>query len=80
MKNLANDINPGEIWRHYKGKNYRIIALSLHSEDLSPYVVYEALYENPISKIWHRPLALFLGSLQVNGNVVSRFIKLDSDL
>lgn len=28
MQPLINQINPGETWRHYKNKDYRIIAIS----------------------------------------------------
>lgn len=75
MSNCMDGVVPGEIWRHYKGNDYRIIAVSCHTEDLSWYVVYEALYENSVSKIWHRPLNMFLESLEVNGEIVKRFNK-----
>ncbi len=75
MKDINRPISPGEIWRHYKGKNYRIIALSCHSEDLKWYVVYEALYDNSVSKIWHRPLDMFLGTREVDGQVIQRFVR-----
>lgn len=77
MQNFINQIIPGEIWRHYKGKDYRIIALSRHSEDLEWYVVYEALYDNSVSKIWHRPLNIFLSSLEIDGSSTPRFKKID---
>ena len=73
---MIEKINSEEIWRHYKGQDYRIIAVSCHSEDLSWYVVYEALYNNSVSKIWHRPLELFLGSVELNGALVPRFSKI----
>lgn len=75
MSNSRDGVVSGEIWRHYKGNDYRIIAVSCHTEDLSWYVVYEALYENSVSKIWHRPLNIFLESLEVNGEIVKRFNK-----
>lgn len=73
MQELINQIKPGDLWRHYKNKDYKIIALSRHSEDLSWYVVYEALYDNPVSKIWHRPLEMFLETIEIDGKSVSRF-------
>src|SRR5260221_10346364 len=57
---MQTQVQPGQIWRHYKNKDYRIITISCYSEDLKWYVVYEALYDNPVSKIWHRPLDMFL--------------------
>ena len=69
----------GQIWRHYKGKDYRIIAVSRHTEDLAWYVVYEALYDNPVSKIWHRPLEMFLSPIEADGAVTQRFRKIEAD-
>jgi hypothetical protein len=75
MQTHINKIKPNDIWQHYKGKQYRILALSCHTEDLIWYVVYETLYDNPISTIWHRPLAMFLETLEVDGAIVPRFIR-----
>ena len=77
MQNLIDQIKPGDIWRHYKGNDYRIIAISRHTEDLSWYVVYETLYDNPVSIMWHRPLEMFLGTLEVNGIIVPRFTRIE---
>lgn len=73
MQSRIDQIKPGDMWRHYKNKDYRIIAVSCHSEDLSWYVVYEALYDNPVSKIWHRPLEMFLGTVEIDGVAIPRF-------
>ena len=77
MQALIDQIKPGDMWRHYKNKDYRIIAVSCHSEDLSWYVVYEALYDNPVSKIWHRPLEMFLGTVDIDGVIIPRFKRID---
>ena len=73
MQALIDQIKPGDMWRHYKNKDYRILSVSCHSEDLSWYVVYEALYDNPVSKIWHRPLEMFLGTVDIDGVIIPRF-------
>ena len=73
MQKLIDQIKPGQIWRHYKNKDYRIIAVSCNTEDLTWYVVYEALYDNEVSKIWHRPLDMFLENIEIDGKVVPRF-------
>jgi hypothetical protein len=77
IKNLAAKIQPGDLYEHYKGNKYKVINVSCHSEDLSWHVVYESLYENPVSKIWHRPLEMFLGSLEIDGSIVQRFKKIE---
>ena len=73
MNASIDQIKPNQIWRHYKGNDYRVIALSCHSEDLTWYVVYETLYENSVSKVWHRPLEIFLGTVELDGLIVPRF-------
>ncbi|MDX9893772.1 MAG: DUF1653 domain-containing protein [Patescibacteria group bacterium] len=60
-------------YRHYKGKEYRVIGVAKHSETLEELVVYEALYENEKSKLWVRPKAMFLESIELASRVVSRF-------
>lgn len=73
MQVNLNQIKPGQTWRHYKNKDYRIIALSCNTESLTWYVVYEALYENSVSQIWHRPLDMFLETIEVDGKNIQRF-------
>jgi len=77
MQTLIDRIKPNDIWQHYKGKQYRITAISCHSEDLTWYVIYETLYDNPVSKIWHRPLDMFLGTVEIDGAIVPRFTCVD---
>lgn len=63
------------VYEHYKGngKKYRVLGVAKHSETLEDMVVYEALYENEVSKLWVRPLSMFLGEVEVNGKRVPRF-------
>jgi hypothetical protein len=43
-------------YKHYKNNNlYKVIALAKDSETLQDIVVYEALYPNPLSRVWVRP-------------------------
>jgi hypothetical protein len=54
-------IKAGDFYQHSKsGKQYKIIAVGKHSETLEDLVVYEAQYDNPMSKIWVRPLNMFI--------------------
>lgn len=73
MNTPHNHIKPDQIWRHYKNKDYRIIVLSRNTEDLTWYVVYEALYENSVSQIWHRPIEMFLETVEIDGMNMPRF-------
>ena len=74
MQTLIDQIKPGDTWRHYKNKDYRILTVSCDTETLTWYVVYEALYDNPVSKIWHRPIDMFLEEVDINGVNRPRFI------
>lgn len=65
-------IQPG-IYRHYKGKLYKVHGTCLHSETEEELVYYETLYENELSKFWVRPIKMFTESIEVNGKVIKRF-------
>jgi len=69
-----NDIKPG-IYKHFKTENmYKVLGIAKHSETLEDFVVYEALYENEKSKLWVRPVEMFLEEVEVNGIKSSRFV------
>lgn len=61
------------IYKHYKGKEYRVIGVAKHSETLEDLVVYEALYDNDLAKLWVRPKNMFLEVVEINGTKISRF-------
>ena len=44
-------------YRHFKGKEYRLIGIAKHSETLEPMVVYQALYDD--GGLWVRPVAMW---------------------
>ncbi len=69
---MATQLKTGK-YRHYKGKEYEVIGVALHSETLEEMVVYRALYENELSQLWSRPIRLFLGTVEVDGRPVKRF-------
>jgi hypothetical protein len=61
-------------YQHFKTKNfYQVIGIAKHSETLEDLVVYECLYENPLSKIWVRPMKMFLENVEIDGKSVPRF-------
>ena len=71
-------IKPG-IYKHFKGGEYRVVGVGKHSESLEDLVIYEALYDNPVSKFWLRPLADFAGKKEINGKKVKRFTLIKAD-
>lgn len=66
----------GCVYQHYSGKQYRVIAVGRHSEDLSLHVMYESLYDcGDLGQMWMRPLAMFLEEVEMNGSRIRRFSK-----
>lgn len=68
-------IEVGSIYRHYKGKKYRVLSLALHSESLETLVIYECLYKNPKGQIWARPISMWNETVTVDGLTQARFVK-----
>lgn len=58
-------------YRHYKGGEYELIGVALHSETLEPLVVYRPLYGT--TGLWVRPHAMFFEKVDVNGRPQPRF-------
>lgn len=62
-------------YRHYKGNEYRVLGLGLHSENTEPMVIYCALYGT--AETWVRPASMWNETVMVNGSPVRRFQKID---
>ncbi len=61
------------VYQHYKGNKYLVMGIAKHSETLEKMVVYVTLYENEESKLWVRPLAMFLEEVEYEGVKQPRF-------
>ncbi len=68
------DIRPGH-YRHYKGKDYEVIGIAQHSETEEKLVVYRCLYGD--YSLWVRPLNMFRETVNVAGEQVPRFDRID---
>ncbi len=67
------ELAPGR-YRHYKGKEYEVIAVARHSETLEPVVIYRPLYGD--HGLWVRPYAMFCETVTLEGRQVLRFAPL----
>ena len=70
MSPLPAEPRPGR-YRHYKGRDYRVLGLARHSETLEPLVVYQALYGD--HGLWVRPAAMFTETITHAGVRLPRF-------
>ena len=62
------------LYRHSKsGKLYRVLGIAKHSENLEPFVVYEAQYNNSEGKLWIRPYEMFTEEVEIDDKKVKRF-------
>lgn len=65
------EVKPG-LYEHFKGKRYRVLGIARHSETEEDYVVYEPQYES-VSKLWIRPVSMFLETVERDGKTMPRF-------
>ena len=60
------------IYRHFKGKEYRVLYTARHSETLEDMVVYQALYG--AGGIWVRPASMWSERVDRDGYSGPRFV------
>ena len=65
------DLKPGR-YRHFKGREYRLLAVATHSESQEPMVVYQALYGD--QGLWVRPAAMWNEQIDREGYQGPRFV------
>lgn len=70
---MKNELPLGR-YRHYKGFFMEVIGVARHSETLEEVVVYKHL---DTGEWWVRPLAMFLEMVEVGGELVPRFKKVE---
>ena len=63
-------IRPGR-YRHFKGKEYRVLFVARHSETEEEMVVYQALYGD--YGYWVRPASMWTETVERDGHRVARF-------
>ncbi|MCK0106700.1 DUF1653 domain-containing protein [Marinobacter sp. S0848L] len=75
MSRSPQTVSPGR-YRHYKGRDYEVIGVARHSETEESLVVYRCLYGD--HSLWVRPLSMFRETVQVAGEDVPRFARVDA--
>ena len=74
---IAREIKVGNLYQHYSGKVYRVLAIAHDSEDPSLMrVVYQGLYDCPTfgkNPVWDRPYIMFAENVTINGKEQPRF-------
>ena len=58
-------------YKHFKGNQYELIDIAIHSETLEKMVVYRPLYGE--GKLWVRPLSMWNEEVEYGGRMVKRF-------
>ena len=64
------ELNKGK-YRHFKGNEYELIDIALHSETMEPMVVYRALYGE--NGLWVRPASMWNEFIDRDGYQGPRF-------
>ena len=59
------------IYKHYKGNLYEVVDVAKHSETEEEHVVYRTLYGD--YSLWVRPLAMFIETVELDGQQIARF-------
>ena len=67
---IPTDVPSGRS-RHYKGGEYEVVDIAIHSETHEQMVVYRPLYGE--GRLWVRPLAMFMEMVTIDGASVPRF-------
>lgn len=68
-----DSIKPG-VYQHFKGGTYEVTGIAYHSETEEPMVLYKPLYGDvKAQSFWVRPLQMFLGNVEIDGDFVPRF-------
>ena len=62
------------MYKHFKGNLYKVLGMVKHSETREDLVLYEALYDNPLGKLWVRPREMFEEVIEIEGKKVKRFM------
>ena len=68
-------VSVGGIYTHYRNpkQTYKVLAIAINETTEEPCVVYQALYGDQL--IWVRSVSVWCESIEYNGQIVLRFVK-----
>jgi hypothetical protein len=78
--NMSVEPKPDTFYRHYKGKQYKIIGIGYTTETLEKVVIYQALYDSHEfgnNALWVRPLTMFQETVNIDGTELLRFTPIE---
>lgn len=75
LAGMKKQVSIGSIYEHYKKKTYKVLDIALLEATLEPYVIYQAQYGNRV--VFIRPVREWIEQLEVEGEIVSRFTKVN---
>ncbi len=66
------------LYEHYKGNRYQVLGVGRHTEVDEYFVVYSPVSPKPgVPAIWLRPYDMFIETIEVNGEIIPRFRKIE---
>jgi hypothetical protein len=71
LRLASHEVEPGTVWRHYKGSEYQIDSLVIMTETRSVGTVYHALGHSEVP--FCRAMTSFLGLIDLEGGRTPRF-------
>lgn len=71
------ELKPG-IYRHFKGKEYELLAIAKHSETEEPMVIYRALYG--AKELWVRPASMWSEAVDTDCYHGPRFVLTENNI
>jgi len=66
---------PGQVYKHFKGGEYVVVAVGLNEPDLEPLVHYRDASDE-YATVWTRTIAVFTGKALNGETLVQRFVQI----
>lgn len=64
-------VKAGATYKHFKGHEYEVVSLGIHTETNERFVCYRSKGNNEL--VWIRPITMFFEKIEVEGAIVPRF-------